>query len=413
MPLSTLTGSFQLNTSTGNQSVTGLGFTPKLVIFFHTPDTVDTGQTANYEMMFGAAVSSSSRAVMNLQEANGKDTTEVYASQDATKCLKRNTTAGVAFQADLVSLDSDGFTINISTAPADVFRVGYMALGGDSLTNVKIGTFNHSTSGGDKAVTGVGFQPDALMIFGLNISAPSYSSTLGITDGTNSGCVGLYHQNGAATSDTARVVSATQVLHLMRSSASDWYATLKSMDADGFTLNYGFWRVNTVAAFYIALKGPGIKVGALAMPTSASDFSATGAGFKPQAGFFLSAGATTYDTITAGAISSFGMATADDEMYEIGGTDEDNQGVSDSDHHTSNDKVIQIGDYATNIVEDAAFKSWDADGFTLTSSVAVGANTSKIVYLIIEQTFDPGGGNGGSGSGGTDSRDSSFFFLLL
>ena len=53
-------GNFALNTSTGNQSITGLGFQPKLVIFYPTQQTAD-GVIVDYQLAIGAAVSSTSR----------------------------------------------------------------------------------------------------------------------------------------------------------------------------------------------------------------------------------------------------------------------------------------------------------------------------------------------------------------
>src|SRR5262245_23350603 len=109
MPLSAKVGSFALNTSTGNQSVSGLGFQPKVVIFFYNSATSDS-TNANARIGFGVGISSSDRrAIYNVSIDNQASSTNTAANQN-TSCIY----LGGNPIADLVSLDSDGFTVNLS-----------------------------------------------------------------------------------------------------------------------------------------------------------------------------------------------------------------------------------------------------------------------------------------------------------
>lgn len=121
-PISTGSGSFAFGTisvpgGTGNQAITGVGFQPKLVKFYHNAGDAISNNSA-ISTMQGRAKSSSSRSVSYAyMRVGGAD---AGASVDTAKCIfaqHYNNGAG-AWQnsaADFVSLDSDGFTINWSS----------------------------------------------------------------------------------------------------------------------------------------------------------------------------------------------------------------------------------------------------------------------------------------------------------
>lgn len=104
-------------TSTGNKVITGVGFTPKLICFLmSTEGAVASG--ANAGISIGFATSSSSRATVatTTRNANG-GVGETLTSKAFT--ISTITAGGgsrsVNVEGDLVSMDSDGFTINVST----------------------------------------------------------------------------------------------------------------------------------------------------------------------------------------------------------------------------------------------------------------------------------------------------------
>ncbi len=129
MPFESFAGNFSANTSTGNQAITGIGFTPKAVIFFSTDQTAN-GVTADAHINFGVGVSSSSRFGMVNTADDGESTaTDTTRESSAALCVVTNnagTFTGV-LEADLVTMDSDGFTLNLTTAPGNACRVGFMS----------------------------------------------------------------------------------------------------------------------------------------------------------------------------------------------------------------------------------------------------------------------------------------------
>src|SRR3990167_9374864 len=189
MALSAKAGVFTLNTTTGNQAITGVGFQPDVVLFIPSNLTAD-GIQAHARVGFGAGSSSTARGAISANDEDGvepSDSTRYHTDAEVLNQLALGEQT-ILYEADLVSLDSDGFTINISTAPASGVKVAYLALGGVDLTNAKVGNFAATTTNGNQAVTGVGFQPDALILFtaGFSNNFPAAENsvvyTVGFTD---------------------------------------------------------------------------------------------------------------------------------------------------------------------------------------------------------------------------------------
>lgn len=119
-------GSFAAKGSTGNQSVTGLGFTPVVVYFFVGISTSASNSAAGFGYMTATTQYASAWASRPAVSVGSTNT-------DTTHCIKLYAiSAGGAFSAQqeaaFVSLDSDGFTINYSTSTTNGDTIGYIAL---------------------------------------------------------------------------------------------------------------------------------------------------------------------------------------------------------------------------------------------------------------------------------------------
>lgn len=114
-------GTFASSTSTGNQSVTGVGFRPRLVRLYY-----GIGSAAQFQFSFGSTTA-------NNQIAWGAQSNDLdsggYSVVSTTSCLVYTNGAGTTIaQAVFVSMDSDGFTINWTTADSSSRTIGYEAL---------------------------------------------------------------------------------------------------------------------------------------------------------------------------------------------------------------------------------------------------------------------------------------------
>ena len=107
---------------------------------------------------------------MGISEDGQTDSNSV-SSQSNTECLRCYTDAATLDGiADFKSMDADGFTLTIDDQFAQDYRICYLALGGDDLTNVFIGNKAFPEATGNYDVTGVGFQPDAVLMAGLTLA---------------------------------------------------------------------------------------------------------------------------------------------------------------------------------------------------------------------------------------------------
>ena len=156
--------------------------------------------------------------------------------------------------------------------------------------NYKVGGFTRNTGTGSQAVTGVGFQPKALLLWSCNRTVTGLGDrfyfVFGATDGTNSVAINAVSDDDLATSDVHRTHQEGAIYRsITGAGALAARATLSSLDSDGFTLN---WTTNDGVAsliYYIAIGGSSVQahVGAWSMPDDPGVINETGVGFRPSA----------------------------------------------------------------------------------------------------------------------------------
>lgn len=218
---------------TGNVSYTGVGFQPDAVIFF-------CGLIATHDRGgWGMAVSPTERACNSSQYNSG-----IMRYQRTDKCVVAITTA-VTHEADLVSMDADGFTLNWTTATNQgVNNPTTYALclkGGQ----YHVGSLTEKTSNGSKSETGVGFQPTGLLFGSVGNVAQSTVNTslidwmIGAAAGPSARAVAELADNaeGCSRLDRTKVICHTSDSG-SPTPASFGEADLTSFDSDGFTLDW-------------------------------------------------------------------------------------------------------------------------------------------------------------------------------
>jgi hypothetical protein len=401
--LSAKVGSFALNTSLGTQAVTGIGFQPKAIIFFSATRATAAGTSTDMGQMLGFATSSSARGVVSAWHDEAAFSIGKRIAGD--RCISGVLSSGsVDYDADFSSFDADGFTVNVTDAPASAFVVCYLALGGADLTNAKVGNFVFDTDLGTQAVTGVGFQPECLL-FAHTATAgalPQASADLMLAYGVatpngNEGC--LYHKEhnanptnvGQAQRTDAALISGT-------SSAIDALATVSTFDTDGFTLNWSDAPAAAYNCIYLALRGGQYKVGAETQKTSTGTKATTGVGFQPRSLFFFGYNHTAQSTIkTDTARTSIGASDGtNDRSVWAGG--EDNKTPAAATNEESRLSTTKAFMHATEVgdalLAEADLTTLGADGFTLDWTTA-DATAREFIYLAAGDAVAAGGGGGG------------------
>mgnify|MGYP001605975322 CR=1 FL=1 len=100
-------------------------------------------------------------------------------------------------------------------------------------TRFKVGSFTRdvSVASGTQAVTGVGFQPTAIICF-ASISTTTAASW-GMSDGPTNGCILDFFQT---TADT--YAPNTVLIELLVTSANFYIGSISTFDSDGFTISW-------------------------------------------------------------------------------------------------------------------------------------------------------------------------------
>lgn len=396
-------GSFGAKTTTGNQAYTGVGFQPQVVLFvIHAGDTSgDNAFSGNDAHGIGVAVSSTERWAFSSQGANTSFPFVCKCGSSATKALLLDWVSGsTLIEAGLVSQDSDGFTLNYTTVDGIARRVFYLALAG--LSGVKAGIVTIPTSGSTVSVTGVGFQPDALIFIAngetsLGTGKAHSRWGIGFADsalnqvassavaGDGDTAAGYNWRNGAVILDTNS--SGTQSTRV----------NLQSMDSSGFTLSVADSPGAAADVGYIALDGVRSFVGTDTEKTSNGTQAKTGVGFQPKLLLFHTAQATASGG-GSNAYGSFGISdgtTHKNTWYGQGST-----GISaNTDTYHASGAAIAHRFSVGNENHGDATVTMDSDGYTATWSNTDGTAREHAFLALADLVVDPFAKSGGGVSG--------------
>ncbi|MFQ6069308.1 MAG: hypothetical protein ACE5LC_02155 [Candidatus Aminicenantales bacterium] len=364
-------GTFTANSGTGSQSVTGLGFQPKAVLFWIT-DLTSAGSGSYARFGRGWTDGTNQGAVATAWD----DSSGVSNSRDRivnTKCITLIDHSGaILAEAGIVSFDSDGFTINWSTAGGSRL-VTYLALGGDALTNVKVGGFIYPTTT-SYSETGLGFQPEVVLFMGVE-SATAFGNTtrgghgFGVAiSSTNRHSDAHRWRDGkvGASSGSSGLDTNYALVFADDTTTPEMALDLVSMDSDGFTLTKDVGGTKQAAVIYLALRGISVARGTLTQPTTTGNQSITGLGFRPAVVLFDGGDKATADGFEQDAEMVAGIAASSTKRasFWIGSVSYSSPYPSDTDLSTTS--VIRSLTPGTPTLDAAAdFVSWDSDGFTI------------------------------------------------
>ena len=262
-------------TSTGNAGYTGVGFQGNFVNFLLGSATATVAAvntlSAGWGVWMGAAVSSSKRWTLGISEERGASLADNYAGFLNDQCLAtyNHDTGAIDMEADFVSFDADGFTVNYGNAPASATQVL-------SFIVVKGGTWDlgdfagqNDTNNQDIALT-AGLTPSAVMIFskgdattdsGVAAEGNGRLSIGGADASLNQGCIWTGSQDGANISVTARISLVTELIRCATENATATSSTTTAACAinnmttpDLFRID---WTTATLFRFAWFVVGPG------------------------------------------------------------------------------------------------------------------------------------------------------------
>lgn len=280
------------NTSVSTKKIT-VGFQPKLVIFFTTPDTTLVPPQSEFFHCIGFATMSS-------QDLNGDGSNNFclvnLAAQDdqltvhPTKSRQQTRVDGAMYLgtwvdgdigvARVLSFDADGFTLSFDVPPPAAYHFAYLAIGGSEITNTFIGTAElqeNSTIITTRTVTGIPFDPD-FVIIGTDYIVPPATAVVSVNN------FGLLFPQKRRSLFTPAANFPQNGVGLSYMQHIDWSHMSAAIDnraifdqISSFTIGFhdylsGGFSVNVQGSsggsskrtiYYVAIEGPTLEIGGL------------------------------------------------------------------------------------------------------------------------------------------------------
>ena len=223
-------------TVNGDYSVTDTGFLPSIVLFATVFMSSLNSYSAHTYFTLGMA-SADEQGVVSIWGDDAIATTNT-----CSYCYDNEVMAfapGVSYRQRLVSMNSNGFTLNMQEKGSAMYFY-YMAMKGVCL---HVGSFNTRTDGNDISVTGVGFPPKAVLFFSNNrpmSTFDTWSANAAVSIGafsslTNRAASAIWEESGLDVSENAYANYSTAVYANVKDDAIVGLMDIKSIDEDGFT----------------------------------------------------------------------------------------------------------------------------------------------------------------------------------
>lgn len=315
-------GTFTKRNGTGLQTVGGIGFRPKAIIFFWTAQTT-TGFNANVNAGIGMTDGTSQNAVsVTMRDNRGRsDQGRRFSSTDCIIFLSGGGPPTLVARAQLSSFNNDGFIVNwVTNTNAQPYIINYVAFGGDEI-EAKVNSFNLTNAPGIQNVTGIGFKPDTVFFLwtrtqGGNQNTNLARSQLGFgfaKSNTEQGAIVQAGSDNVRNNNDKRWQQRTDSCILLLTDVNpptqDAVVSLVSMNIDGFSIN----KLDPPAAnntiYYLAIKGGKHKIGSFLEPASNSVLTINDTLYPLSLAFFGSYNLTANPALQFNGGVSFGVAS--------------------------------------------------------------------------------------------------------
>lgn len=394
---------FNLNTVTGNQTVSVSGFgTPVAAIFIASANQT-SGNSAGAVMSFGAT-DGTNQWVTAAKSAHGVTPTSAACGRRAAtdECIMimngSNSNNNVVVEANLVSFGSDEFTINIgATGGAGTdYLVTAILFGGTAGSgwSAKAGTTTLATQNNVKTIT-PGFQTNALIVdhaLGLaftdvGTAVSGFDQGWASYDGTTiRQCAAQYRSDGANPTTVQGLVRNDAVWAITGASRR---AVLQNITSTAFDLLSQGADLSGLTVGYLALNFGGSHeawAGVVDSPTSTGSANLPASGgpsFTPSFAMMRPNMLSAVNTDeTAGQAGGFGLAAMTaDAQYCTAWADEDNQTTTDT-QSVAGAAAINLDDHTGADQFDATLTGFATGAATLNFTAANGTARKWPALLI-------------------------------
>ena len=241
---------FSWTTGIGNLQITGVGFQPDFLLFasaITSAAAMPNSGSDSSSWSVGMAVSSTQQGVWQGNNDDGSsniDNDQYCFDGECISTVRFAGAADVLGRAALVTMDTDGFTINKIESDSTARNIMYVALKGGSYKVDSLLTQTNTTT--DIVETGLGFQPVAALFMSHGLAKSTVDTTqagnnisIGAFDSiTSRGAQGMNDVDAVADTIIACAVEHDAVYVNIDNAATptvEGLMDIKSVDADGFT----------------------------------------------------------------------------------------------------------------------------------------------------------------------------------
>lgn len=382
-------------TSGTTQSVSGFGFTPKVILFWTANMQDFEGFMSHQSVMIGAVTKIGS---------NPKKSSGVYSgwlngstSANGTTYSPENDSYEIILgigdglnSRGTVTVDSDGFSVTWSSTPGAAAIIHYLAIGGSEITDATV-VHDEFFGTGSQSITGQSFQPDFALFMTSYASYGTSQNSIGMGCAVSSTKRWAWNVNslgGDTTTNWAKSMQRTdRCILCVDSAGADVEADFTSFNSDGLTLNI---ITNTSNFQYVAvlLKTTNhVDVGSFSK-SSLGNSTINVTGGEPVAGMFCSINKPASTSLQADSKISIGgwdYALNKGHVWS-GSTDGAVPSQANSYNETTN--VISIND--VTIIKSAASMGLNSSQMTLFWSPNDGG-TEQILWFAFTQTTNSSG----------------------
>jgi len=291
------------------------------------------------------------------------------------------------------------------------------------------GTLQSPTATGSQSYTGVGFQPKAILFFSGALAADGYAAGMGPGIGayaqSEQASIGartwsISSTDNVSTTATASIQNAAVICvpNPATTTTDLLNATMTSLNADGFTLNWVTVQATARNVHYLALGGTDLTdafLGRFTNATATGNQAYTGTGFQPDAIIFFHAfGAAGASHSASASQWGIGVAVSSTQRWAFGSNARNAQtmtGNQDAMHLQRADSCIVRLDTLSALFYRADFVSMDANGFTLNWLNTNTGGTETFYYLALKGGQYAAGANNKPTGAATANQDVSLPFV--
>jgi len=400
-------GSFQEPSSTGDQAISTLGFKPQVILCIGS--AVSTlGSAVNHHVnSIGMACRSTSETIYqsgqswSFEHGAAIGAADSRAGLTATYCFYTFYWDGTnRSRGKIKSFDNNGFTITWDTISGNNEYFGYLAFRSSDIAERFIKQYLSRGSVGTLGITGVGFQPENIL---LNLGGGIYNSTTG-TRTTMYASVGFEAGSGGHWSVSEcnnHQVSPWGPRGNSRNST--WsFACMASptpapgtralincntLDSDGFTINETISPGYAYGYHALCLDGGPANIKGAVWSTGGgfpSTWQVTGVGFQPD--FVIFGGHYGARDIHWNGQGQMGLGfmDANGNQFATNAAGSNGIGPSVGSRIAHTNRCFQIMSPAGVSQQAFSFKSMDEDGFTLNCYITTATSSAPFYYAAVK-----------------------------